>query len=133
MRDVVCELVPLVLMPVSLHKLLIHGAQVMETLCIPVGQASVEDIEVKHKHIQFHRLHHTRKTSRAYCTEELMNYLLVSSNPVFVSHTRKHCKKQMSVPRDVLSLLEPFDGYVYDIVDDDNDSYDDGDVGEDDG
>lgn len=51
-------------MPVSVHKMLIHGAQVIENLCIPVGQASEEGSEVKHKDIRFHRLHHTCKISR---------------------------------------------------------------------
>lgn len=36
------NLYPWYCMPVSVHKMLIHGAQVIENLCIPVGQASEE-------------------------------------------------------------------------------------------
>lgn len=94
-------------MPVSVHKMLIHGAQVIENLCIPVGQASEEGSEVKHKDIRFHRQHHTCKISRIRSTRDLMNCMLVTSDPVIsVLQKQKHHKKKCPLPPDVLALLE---------------------------
>ena len=35
-------------MPASAHKILIHGADVMDTLLLPIGQLSEEALEAMH-------------------------------------------------------------------------------------
>lgn len=111
------NLYPWYCMPVSVHKMLIHGAQIIENLCIPVGQASEEGSEVKHKDIRFHRLHHTCKISRYRSTEDLMKYMLVASDPVISSlQKQKHHKKKCTLSSEVLALLEPSHIYFSDAI-----------------
>ena len=80
-------------MPVSVHKMLIHGAQVVNSLPLPVGQASEEGIEARNKDIRNARLNHTSKTSRTRSNMDLVNWLLVMSDPVVASFRKlKHHK-----------------------------------------
>ena len=69
-------------MPASVHKLLIHGADVIQSLVLPIGMYSEEVQEARHKQNRQYRLGHARKTSRKETIEDQFHYLLVSSDPV---------------------------------------------------
>ena len=58
------KLYPWYYMPVSLHKMLIHGDIIIELLPISVGHASEEAIEATYKSLRKVREKHTLKTNR---------------------------------------------------------------------
>ena len=92
-------------MPVSLHKMLMHGSEVIEELCLPVGQTSKEGMEGKHKDIINTRLRHTCKISRQRINEDLLHGLLVSSDPMIGSYREMRNPKHQAMDPEVLALL----------------------------
>ena len=59
----------------SVHKNLIHGAEVSKHVVVSIGELSEEAAEAKNKHIKQFRLQHTRKISRNATNTELLNRL----------------------------------------------------------
>ena len=51
-------------MPVSMQKILIHGAEIIKYFHIPIGCLSEEPLEANNEKFKANRLSHTRKTSR---------------------------------------------------------------------
>ncbi|CAH1114773.1 unnamed protein product [Psylliodes chrysocephalus] len=51
-------------MPSGVHKILVHGCDIIGSFDLPIGQLSEEALEARHKEVRKHRLSHTRKTSR---------------------------------------------------------------------
>lgn len=51
-------------MPISLHKLLIHGPDIISSFIMPIGKLSEEALKARYKDIRRFRERHTRKTSR---------------------------------------------------------------------
>lgn len=100
------ELYPWFYMPPSVHKILIHGSSIIENAILPIGQLSEEAQESRNKDFRHYREHHARKCSRTSNIEDVMNMLLLSSDPV-ISKLRitPICKKQ-KMPIEVLSLLK---------------------------
>ena len=93
-------------MPPTLHKLLVHGPAIIMNCILPIGQMSEEAQEARNKDFRYYRQHNTRKNSRFAINEDLMNMLLVSSDP-YISLLRSIPKSTTStaVPYDVLQLL----------------------------
>lgn len=91
-RDLYISLYSWYNMPATLHKILVHGADIMRHSVIPIGQMSEEASEAKNKEIRKVRLGHTLKTSRARTNFDLIKYMLVSSDP-YISLLRKLPKK----------------------------------------
>lgn len=76
-------------MPSSVHKVLFHSCEVINFFhLISVGMLSEEALEATHKVIRKNRLNHTRKNSRANSNADLLNHLLISSDPL-ISSSRK--------------------------------------------
>ena len=73
----------------SIHKILIHGREIIGTALLPIGQLSEEAQEAKHKHLKQYRRDFSRKTSRRDCNEDIMHQLLVSSDP-FINGLKKN-------------------------------------------
>ena len=69
-------------MPASLHKVLIHGADVTKSLLLPVGMMSEEAQEARNKDVRAYRLHHARKDSREHTMADQMGYLFVTRSSV---------------------------------------------------
>jgi hypothetical protein len=93
-------------LPTSVHKVLIHGSEVIKNAVLPIGQLSEEAQEAKNKDFKFVREHHTRKISRTSTNEDLLHYLLLFSDPIISHHSRQRLsnyKKKISA--DVLPLL----------------------------
>ena len=93
-------------MPVSVHKMLIHESQVVNSLPLPVGQASEEGIEPRNKDIMNACLYHTCKTSRTMSNMDLVNWLLVMSDPVVASFRKLKHHMFSPLSSDVISMLK---------------------------
>lgn len=63
-------------MPVSVHKILIHGAVVTEAIILPIGMMSEEAQEASNKIYRRVRERHTRKCSLLDTTTDLMKRML---------------------------------------------------------
>ena len=100
-------------MPVTLHKLLIHSATVVEWCHLPLGTMSEEAAESGHKQVRKFRLKHTRKDSRLHAISDLYSYLLVSTDPVISSraasrrHRQYRTKTGQLLPETLALLEEP--------------------------
>lgn len=68
-------------MPVSVHKVLVHGADVIEALPLPLGRLSEEAQEARNKDVRAYRLHHARKDTLLHNIADQFGCLLVTSDP----------------------------------------------------
>lgn len=94
-------------MPSSVHKLLLHGAEVIEHFNImPIGKLSEEASEARNKDFKKIREQHSRKFCRKATNEDIFNGLLVSSDP-YLSSIRPVLRKSINTPitDDMKSLL----------------------------
>ncbi|XP_076660390.1 uncharacterized protein LOC143363727 [Halictus rubicundus] len=106
------ELYPWYYMPTSMHKLLIHGPQIITSSLLPIGQMSEEAQEASHKHVKRIREDFSRKSSRTKTMEDVFLRLMVTSDP-YISSIRKLPKKKMKSlsPEALKMLLSPFVPY----------------------
>ncbi|KAL0853167.1 hypothetical protein ABMA27_012926 [Loxostege sticticalis] len=75
-------------MPSSVHKMLIHGADICKHFsCLPIGILSEEAGEARNKDFRNTRERHTRKTGRLQNNEDIMHNFLISSDP-YISHLK---------------------------------------------
>ena len=81
-------------MPSSLHKILIQGAEVINSSLLPVGQMSEEVHEYTNKYIKSFE-DFSRKLSRVKIMEDVILCLLLISDP-FISSLRELPKKTQS-------------------------------------
>lgn len=88
------NLYPWYYMPTSVHKVLIHGKDVIENVLLPIGQLSEEAQEARNKDIKKFRADFSRKFSRVKTMEDVFNRLLVSSDP-YISSLRKLPQKKL--------------------------------------
>lgn len=79
-------------MPPSVHKILMHGARVISSFLIPIGQLTEEALESRNKDIRSYRQDHTRKFSRIETNTDLLHRLLETSDPL-ITHIRGFPKK----------------------------------------
>jgi hypothetical protein len=78
-------------MPASLHKVLIHGHNIIKSLSLPIGFYSDESGECRNKDNKAYRLEHSRKDSRPHKNENHIHYLCATSDPYnpYISTLRK--------------------------------------------
>lgn len=103
------ELYPWYPIPPSLHKILAHGNLVIDSFDIPIGQLSEEAMEASHKHFKDFRQNHSRKFSRVATNADVMNWLLLASDPLINSNRMYiDCKYDDYLPEvcDILDLNE---------------------------
>lgn len=77
----------------TVHKILIHGAQVMAEAILPIGQLSEEAAEARNKHIRKYRVDFARKFSRIECNRDVLNRLLLTSDPLISCNRPKNKRK----------------------------------------
>lgn len=95
-------------MPSSIHKILIHGADIIKNVSLPIGMMSEEAQEARNKDFRNFRQHHTRKNSRKNTMEDLMHSLLFSSDPVISSLSKKpssYSRNNILLDKDIIHLL----------------------------
>lgn len=89
----------------TVHKILMHGAQVISSHIVPIGQLSEEAAEARNKHFRKYRVDFARKFSRVDCNRDILNRLLLTSDP-FISCSRiKRKKKSKSFSQEAISML----------------------------
>lgn len=75
-------------MPATVHKILVHGSDVIEFAAVPIGHLSEEVLESRHKEVRRFRQQNTRKVSRIKTNEDLLHALLISSDPLVTSYRK---------------------------------------------
>ncbi|XP_012564316.3 uncharacterized protein LOC105848674 isoform X1 [Hydra vulgaris] len=92
----------------SVHKILVHGHAIIARQYLLIGLMSEEAQEACNKDFKKFREDFSRKTSRIDTNRDLVNRLLVSSDPVITSLRKCHKKNGKSLkkyPSEVLALL----------------------------
>lgn len=69
----------------TMHKILIHGAVIIKNALLPIGQLSEETAEARNKHFRLYRQEFARKFSRENCNRDILNRLLLTSDPLISS------------------------------------------------
>lgn len=105
-REMYLSLYPWYNMPATVHKILVHGANIIKNSVIPIGQMSEEASEAKNKEIRKARLGHTLKTSRHRSNYDLIKHLLTSSDPYITLLRKLHQKKISKRDIDIRILLK---------------------------
>ena len=82
------SLYPWYYMPASIHKLLVHGADICEHYSfIPIGMLSEEAAEARNKDFRSVRKKHARKIGRIQTNEDILHNFLISSDP-YITHIK---------------------------------------------
>lgn len=93
-------------MPVSIHKLLIHGAETARSLILPIGMMSEEAQESCNKLYRRVRERHSRKDRMIHTTQDVLNNMILLSDPVITNIRSANCKKgRQELPTEVLNLI----------------------------
>jgi len=95
-------------MPPSVHKILIHGRQIVENSVLPVGYFGEEGSEGRNKFYKQDRQFHARKTSRKHNLEDIFNRAMDTSDPIISSinlASRIRSQKKLPLPSEVIDML----------------------------
>ncbi|PZC70923.1 hypothetical protein B5X24_HaOG214604 [Helicoverpa armigera] len=92
-------------MPNTIHKVLIHGSKIISAAMLPIGMLSEEAQEARNKDYRQYRLHHARKCSRESTNEDVINMLLISSDPLLYTMRKRPIKKNLPLDEDAKNLL----------------------------
>ena len=79
-------------MPVTVHKVLMHGKDIMDAAVLPIGMLSEEAEEARNKDYRKYRLMFARKCDRISTNTDVFNRLLITSDP-YISSIRRHSNK----------------------------------------
>lgn len=93
-------------LPASVHKILIHGAKIIEHFMVPIGQLSEEAQESMNKIIRQTRAFHSRKNSRISTNTDLLHRLLELSDPLITINRVATNKKNEPFSNDARYLLD---------------------------
>ena len=86
-------------LPQTVHKVIAHGRQLLENLPCPPGLASEESPEANNKNLREFRKSFARKSKRSYTMYDVMQRLLVRSDPYILSFSEeKALKKAIILP-----------------------------------
>lgn len=91
----------------TVHKILIHGPIVIENALLPVGQLSEEAAEARNKHFRLYRQNYARKFSRVSCNLDVLNRLLLSSDPLLTGMRPLPRKRTQPFLKETLQMLLP--------------------------
>lgn len=97
-------------MPPTVHKVLIHGRQILEHSVLPPGCLAEEASEARNKIYKHDREFHARKDSRIHNLKDIFNRAMETSDPLISNanlrnRMEKQNLKQLKLPAEVLSLL----------------------------
>lgn len=94
-------------MPQSLHRILIHGHQVIRRMVLPIGMLSEEAQEARNKDMKKYREQFSRKCSRRKTNEDVLRRLLCSSDPIISSLRRVTVQKTNFSPEAIKLFKAP--------------------------
>lgn len=98
-------------MPTTVHKLLIHGPEIIKNALLPIGQMSEEAQESCNKYFKKYRDQFARKNCRSKTMHDIFARFLISSDPVISSCRKLPQKPLKSLSPEVVTLLaHPSDG-----------------------
>lgn len=92
-------------MPTTLHKLLIHGHEIINQAIIPIGRLSEEAQEAMNKEMRRLRRDHSRKNSRVNTMRDVFNGLLIASDPKVSQYRHGSSPISEQLPIEVKQLL----------------------------
>jgi len=94
-------------MPVALHKIFIHAAEIIDYFKLPIKYMSEEPQESTHKIIKRSRTEHVRHTCCEQTNEDLLHYLLASSSSdsYIISSRKTPRKTERQLHTDAFELL----------------------------
>ena len=92
--------------PPTLHKVLVHGKEIIKATPMPVGWTSEEGSKSNTKFAHRFHTNHTRKTSQEDTMSDLFNRLMDISDPVVVSYSKEKKKQQKFIPEDMAGLFK---------------------------
>jgi len=92
-------------MPPSVHKVLVHGGDIIRSSFLPIGRYSKEAQEASNKIFRDVRAHKSKWLYRQNNNEDILHYLLVSSDP-FVSSRLKKEKQKTELSDKAKQLLQ---------------------------
>lgn len=104
------KLYPWYNMSTTVHKVLIHGAQIIESSILPIGQLFEEAQEARNKDVRNYRESFSRKCSRKSTMEDIFRRILASSDPMISSLRKVQPKRSKALSPHALALLLPGDG-----------------------
>lgn len=88
-------------MPSSVHKVLIHGCEIIVSFSLPNGQLSEYALDARHKEVRKNRLNHTRKCSRISSNIDLIKILLLTSEPIISARRRTVTNRKNRVDAEI--------------------------------
>lgn len=91
----------------TMHKILVHGATVIDKALLPIGLLSEEAAEARNKHFRLYRLNFARKFSRIECNTDVINRLLLSSDPMLTSMRPTPKKKTLPFSKEAIAMMIP--------------------------
>lgn len=92
-------------MPPTVHKVLVHGADIVKHALVPIGQLSEEAQEARNKEFKKYRQDYSRKMSREKTNEDIFNMLLISSDPLITSLRKPTNQAASHLDPEMRSLL----------------------------
>ena len=96
--------------PPTMHKILRHGKQIIETCALPIGMTNEEASEANNKILRHVRLFHARKTSWHDHLSDLYHRAMDVSDPVILTigsqKKKKHKREKKSLSPEILALLQ---------------------------
>lgn len=108
-------------MPAKVHKILIHGSEIIKNALVPIGQLSEEAQKAMNKNLRSIRQYNTTETSRINTNEKLLHNLLVSSDPLISSMRPRQTKSKEPLFEEAKELLEISDEFDYKLLDNESD------------
>lgn len=95
-------------MPSTVHKILIHAADIMRNSLLPIGMLGEEASEARNKNYKQYRCYHSRKHNRTANLTDVFNRIMDTSDPIISSlslDSRIQKKKQLPLPEEIRNLL----------------------------
>lgn len=91
-------------MPLTVHKVLIHGKDIIDAAVLPIGMLSEEAEEARNKDYRNYRLMFSRKCNRTATNTDVFHRLLASSDP-YISSIRRQPNKNLLELDDVVKEM----------------------------
>lgn len=94
-------------MPSSIHKILSHSKEIIETCVLPLGQLVEEAQEANNKEYSWrNREYFSRKTSRINTNRDVLNRFLIVSDPLLSSKSTVQNRKRHALLSETIALLK---------------------------
>lgn len=92
----------------TIHKLLVHGSEIIKASPLPIGVLSEESADSGNKLLKFNRKYHARQSNRIDNLTDMLNNALQISDPFFSCKyfASQKQKKKKTIPEVVIDMLD---------------------------